>query len=133
MAIAASAVAVVVALGLTSGCGGPQGTERVAVSGKVQFDGKPLSTGRITFIPQGKGAAVSGQITDGAFTIAKEQGPAPGKCRVEIMSSQETGKKGPTGPEVKQIIPARYNANSKLEAVLDAKDAKPCEFNLVSK
>jgi len=125
------------ALGLADlvGCDGAPAPERVGVSGKVRFNGQPLATGRITFIPQGQGTAASGEIANGDFHIPVNQGPSPGKCRVEILSFQETGKKvqGPSGVEMKQVIPSRYNTSTNLECVLNAKQANSCEFTLVSK
>jgi hypothetical protein len=89
----------------------------------------------VTFVPQGKGAAASGQIANGEFHIPKDQGPSPGKCRVEILSYQETGRKvqGPSDPALKQVIPLRYNTTSSLECVLDAKVPSSHEFTLTSK
>lgn len=118
-----------------AGCGGPRGPERVEVSGKVQFDRQPLASGTITFVPQTAGTAASGPIANGQFHLSREQGPSAGKCRVEILSYQETGRKvaGPTALELKQIIPARYNTGSSLECVLEATGANSCEFALESK
>ncbi|MEN6495592.1 MAG: hypothetical protein ABFD16_15030 [Thermoguttaceae bacterium] len=133
--------AMTIALAALSGCGGPIGPQRVEVSGKVQLDHQPLASGTITFVPQTAGTAASGPIADGQFHIPKEQGPSAGKCRVEILSYQETGRKvaGPTADgsgmaaELKQIVPARYNTGSSLECVLEATGANSCEFALESK
>jgi hypothetical protein len=132
-----SLLTITLALGLASllGCGAASAPERVAVSGKVQFDGQPLATGTITFIPEGRGTAASGQITSGEFRIPENQGPSPGKCRVEILSFRETGRKalGPSGADLKQVIPTKYNTSTGLECVLVAKRSNSCEFELASK
>lgn len=128
-------VALAVGLSGLSGCSADRGPQRVEVSGKVQFDGQPLSTGTITFIPEGQGTAASGQIANGEFHLPKDQGPSPGKCRVEILSFQDTGRKveGPSGAELKQVIPTKYNTSSSLECVLIAEQLNSCEFKLASK
>lgn len=123
------------------GCGGAGGPERVEVAGKVELDGQPLDAGTITFIPQGTGTAATGPIAEGQYALPLTQGPSPGKCRVEILSYRETGRKveGPTSDgsgraaEMKQIIPPRYNTHSELECVLRTEGKNTCDFTLASK
>ncbi len=133
-------VTAIVLLGL-SGCGRTCRPERVEVEGRVQLDGQPLDAGTITFIPQGAGTAASGPIAEGQYHLPMAQGPSPGKCRVEILSYRETGRKveGPTSngmgmvAEMRQIIPPRYNTHSELESVLGAEGKNSCDFTLTSK
>ena len=69
-----------------SGCGDNDG--RVAVTGEVNFDGKPLEEGNITF-GGSQGAAGAGKIVNGKFTLSEsgsEQGVQPGTYDVLISS-----------------------------------------------
>jgi hypothetical protein len=72
----------------SSGCGGP----RIAtVSGKVTYDGKPLSQGTIMFYPE-VGRAAVGQIgSDGSYTLTTFQpgdGALVGPHRVVIHATR---------------------------------------------
>ena len=59
---------------------------RVAVRGKVTFDGVPVKRGMITFRPASgsKGPAAGSAIIDGKFVISAEKGPTVGPHEVEI-------------------------------------------------
>lgn len=63
------------------------------------------------------GRAASAAIENGSYAIALESGPTAGKYRVEILGYETTrqSEDPDLGPEVKQILPARYNAASSLE------------------
>src|SRR4051794_22210111 len=67
------------------GCGGAAGDNlpRQAVSGTVTLDGAPVSHGFIQFRPttEGPTTEVGGEIKDGKYEIAREQGPVPGGYR----------------------------------------------------
>ncbi len=111
---------------LLSGCGGSD-VGRVGVSGTVTLDGQPLESGAILFLPKGAGPSAGTQIENGRFSIARGDGPSPGDYRVEIRSFRGTGRMVPDddlpGQMVEfreQIIPARYNDASDLEATLSA-------------
>lgn len=127
-------------LGL-NGCGGTaSGPDRHPVSGTVQHNGSPLETGTIFFIPkQGGGGGSSFPIETGKFQSTTENGLAVGTYRVEITSSQKTGKSipgaGPNGmvEEVIQVIPAKYNAATTLDATVGEGDANQFEFTLTGK
>lgn len=106
---------------------------RAAARGNVTLDGVPLDEGTITFFPSGatKGPAAGGPITDGNYEIAAEEGPVVGTNRIEIRSVQKTGRvvKAPmavetSGPpidmveELKEVVPPRYNRDSKIEFLI---------------
>lgn len=126
---------------LAMGCGGSSGPPRVAVSGTITFDGQPLSQGTITFVPAGEGTAASGEIENGQFSIPDDKGPSPGKCRVEVVSFQETGKKVPgisddasgMAAETKQIIPEQFNTKSTLEKDVSESGDNVFELSLTSR
>lgn len=72
------------------GCGDGRPT-RLAVSGQVLIDGKPLSYGHVRFVP--KGARPSGGRLDeqGRFTLScygENDGIVPGVHRVEVNAGE---------------------------------------------
>lgn len=75
------------------GCGGPAGPERTAVHGNVTLGGAPLKAGRIVFTPQKptEGPAVSAAIADGAYALSEEDGPVPGRHRVQVQADVDLG------------------------------------------
>jgi hypothetical protein len=98
------------------------------VSGKVSYQGKPVQDGQIVFFPiEGtSGPSTGAPIKEGRYDIDKKKGPyAGGKYRVEIAGfgpsktySPNVGGGGFTATVPSQIIPAVYNKQSKLEAVI---------------
>jgi hypothetical protein len=103
------------------GCGG---SKRAAVSGQVLLDGQPVDGGKISFLPIGGDAALSGwsEIKGGHYAIPAQRGPGVGPNRVDISWLRKTGKKFPgllpdtTEEEAVQAIPARYRTPSELKA-----------------
>ncbi len=101
---------------------------KAQVQGTVSYRGKPLESGKIRFIPDGKvvngqvaGKAVFADIKDGKYNLTTEQGATVGKNRVEIKSYRGTGRmvvtsagEGKKEEEVAQFIPEDYNTNSTL-------------------
>jgi len=118
------------AIGLT-GCGGGDGLPRRAISGTVTLDGRPLDRGRIEFRPIGPGTPAGASIEQGSFRVPLDQGPVPGRYRVNISSADEPGPSGvakaeeesgpgPGPPGATERLPARYNASSTLIAEVKA-------------
>jgi hypothetical protein len=132
------------ATGISGGCG-PSGPPRVEISGKVTWDGKPLETGTISFIPdEGQTGPMAGaQIVQGGYQIRADQGPTLGGHRVEIQAWQTSGQTevagvggATTGPSaggvvetVKMYIPERYNKKSTLRVTIKPK-ANQLDFDL---
>ncbi len=75
-----------------AGCS-PAGPPSAAVSGTVRLDGKPLVEGAIRFVPVDgtPGQKMSIPILDGTFAIAAANGPAVGRHRIEIESTDTAG------------------------------------------
>ena len=137
------------ALRLSVGCSGPSDDlPREAVSGAVTLDNEPLASGVITFIPAGgsSGGGPSpgggGEISNGSFSIARENGLVPGNYSVSIYASakQEAKAKpeqiGGTKKErqlAKELIPAKYNAKTELKAEIKKGGASDLKFALESK
>jgi hypothetical protein len=113
---------------------------RVAVSGKVTFDGNPLSAGKIQFQPIGSESVpmAVGDIEDGKYSIDRSGGPSPGKYRVFISSraapklreGQHPGGIPKLEPEK---IPKEYNTKSKLEVDIAPEGPLTLDFPLSKK
>jgi hypothetical protein len=128
--------AAVIAAGF-SGCGS-EDTGLLPVSGQVIYDGKPLTTGTVSFHPVGTtGHVPTGSIDkDGRYTLSTnyQPGAPPGKYKVVINATEPVkvvpGKANPGLP--KSIIPRRYNQASaspfevevKVDAAQDAYDLR---------
>lgn len=107
---------------LVGGCGSGSGPERASVEGTVTFNGEPIETGSIQFVPvEGVvGKAVSAPITNGEFSLSSSEGPAVGMNKVVIDATRKTGKQkknimGEMEDEIEHFIPARYNAQTELQ------------------
>ncbi|MFM1904880.1 MAG: hypothetical protein RLZZ440_2780 [Planctomycetota bacterium] len=113
-----TAVATGLVLLVAAGCGG-SGPRLARVEGVVTLDGKPLSTGRVTFWPAA-GRSGSGWIeADGSFrlgTFGDADGAVVGPHKVAVTPASQT----PTGPPdfdrdgpvkgwPRSPIPARYS------------------------
>lgn len=91
-----------------AGCGG-DGVDRHPVSGTVTYDGKPVPTGSITFIPDasvGKIAPTTyAKIENGVFKTDPAKSPTKGKYKVQVNAYDLANKKG-AGEDVE--IPALF-------------------------
>ena len=124
-----------------SGCGSSATVDRYAVNGAVTLDGEPLSTGAITFFPDTEGAVASGgTIQNGEFVIAKEQGLPAGTYKVSITSTVSTAPASAdpnelmeNPPEVKSLVPTRYNSETTLTAEVYDTAENFLSFDLNSK
>jgi hypothetical protein len=94
------------------GCGGdPDAVKAVPAAGTITFNGKPIESGTIGFIP-GVGRPASGKIKDGHFTMttySENDGAIPGKHRVVVRSTKQIPS--PTGgdPTITYLVPARFS------------------------
>jgi len=127
------------------GCSGEVGDDkpREPVSGKVTLDGQPLPEGVILFAPAGSdsaGASATGKITNGEFSIPRVEGPVPGSYKVSISHTDqpegrvkiELKKKGKTTAKTKELIPARYNSQTKLTVEIPKGGKSELDFSLES-
>jgi hypothetical protein len=102
-----------------SGCGqSDDNFERVVVSGAVTFDGQPIHSGRIRFIPTGdNNSPVAGAVIDaGRYSVTNKGGVPIGAYRVEITAERLVKGANPEAdiPALEQYIPVRYNRSSGL-------------------
>lgn len=112
----------VVLCGAQAGCSAD--TKRGTVSGTVTLDGQPLKSGTIRFVPaDGQTATADGAITDGKYSATVP----PGEKRVSVSAPKVIGKKRvydtPDSPQVdivEELLPARYNLQSKLTFTVTA-------------
>jgi hypothetical protein len=125
------------ALLVWTGCGGPiDDLPRESVWGKVSFDGKPLATGAIQFLPDsGPGETQAGaMIRSGSYDIPRQEGPVPGTYRVVITSAVGAaalaGLPGRELPPPKELIPAKYNTKSDLTAEVKKGGESHFDFDL---
>ena len=113
---------------LAAGCGSSD--PRLAISGTVQFKGKPLDQGRIEFHPpDNKGTMSGAEVVNGKYAFPRTTGLAPNTYEVRIFSYDEKGQKleavpGEPGIGFKERIPRKYNLDSKLKA-----EVKPGQTN----
>ncbi len=123
------------------GCGDRDGLPRRAVAGSVTLDGQPLDGGRIEFQPVGlEGTATGAAIERGLYRIGRDQGPTPGRYRVNISAPVPTGPSsepedanpGRGQPGATERIPARYNAASTLTVEVKGDAGDPFDFTLDS-
>lgn len=120
-----------------AGCGSADtGPDRAIVTGKVTFEGKPVSQGQIWFLPAaGREAPQAGAtITDGSYRVENKGGVPIGSCQVKITAERpEANVKivadgGPEEIPTRQYLPARYNEKTELTADIKA-SSDPLEIN----
>ena len=108
-----------VGLGLLLGCGRGSGLDRVTVSGKVSYRGKPVPDGMIAFVPikDTRGPTSSAIIKDGDYQVVAAGGVPLGTHRVEIQAFRPLAKR-PERPQGllrhegrEQYLPEKYNRN----------------------
>jgi hypothetical protein len=118
---------VILMLPLLVGC--TKTTDKVEVAGNVSWDGSPLPSGSIRFLPFDRTIApAGGKIVDGAYKFFCK----PTKMRVEIEATRLTGKIDPIekAPIGEQFIPARYNQDSELSADVTRDGTNRFDFSL---
>lgn len=115
-------------------------SKRMSIQGTVTLDGQPLAKGSIVFspLPGTAGPVAGANIADGKFAMLHSGGPFTGKFRIEITASVPTGRKklNPRSntmiDEYVQILPARYNRDSQLQAEVTAEGSNRLDFALTS-
>ena len=121
---------------LLAGCGG---SDRLAVQGKVSFDGEPVEYGQVRFTPLSgtKGPTGGAKIKNGVYEVASAKGLFKGNYRVELQAwkrignfsiDQVTGEKT-EGGDLRPFLPAKYNEDSELTVEV-ASGKQTHDFNL---
>lgn len=115
---AAAVGALTAALLTLVGCG--DGSKSGEVSGTVQFDGTPVETGSISFVPaDGKSPTAGGLIENGKYTVSKVP---VGVSKVSISGSKVIGQKevypgqpnSPVRPVTVDLLPKKFNETTEL-------------------
>ncbi|MDD3585668.1 MAG: hypothetical protein PHQ75_00680 [Thermoguttaceae bacterium] len=123
------------------GCGPKVEQNRQKIEGSVSVNGVPLAQGDIEFMPLAGfvDKTFSGApIKDGRYLIVPKKGLAPGEYLVRITGQEETGKMedqngmGPT-PQMRDIVPPKYNRDSTLKVTVEGKKANQFDFDLKTK
>ncbi|UUO04701.1 hypothetical protein M4951_15040 [Blastopirellula sp. J2-11] len=102
-----------VAVFASSGCG-PSGPDMGHVFGTVTYEGKPLPTGTVSFVPETEGQPMAfAQIqADGTYEAATKsfgKGVPVGNHRVMITAMKDGGSG--EGGSLIQLIPTRYGGD----------------------
>mgnify|MGYP001219782246 CR=1 FL=1 len=83
------AVLMCVLVGMTVGCGAQSEVSRRQVSGFVTFDGSPLASGQIRFVPVPSGPAAVAPISQGTYEVTNKGGVPLGEAKEEIIASSD--------------------------------------------
>jgi hypothetical protein len=107
---------------------GCNGKDSYPITGKVSFDGQPVSNGQILFIPADKSLSpAAGRIEDGEYRLQA----STGSKRVEIRAARIVrAAKETIGPQYQDYIPAKFNTASTLTAEVKADDENRFDFHL---
>ncbi|MEX0643487.1 MAG: hypothetical protein WD468_12340 [Pirellulales bacterium] len=126
------AVALLLLTSLFVGCG-KQGHERAVIYGTVLFNGQPMPTGTIRFVPSGdtKTPPGAGQIINGQYRVETRGGVPVGTHKIEIEAFRPLSPASAAAAEMarmkaahphlefpptrEQYIPARYNDKTELK------------------
>ena len=106
---------------------------RLAASGTVTLDGKPLESGAITFkpAPGSEGHSAGESLENGQFQLAGTWGFKPGKYFVTIQSFADRPHGcGPAHRSRAGLV--KYKEANKLEATLAAGATNHFDFRLTS-
>jgi len=104
---------------LSAGC---SFDDKLAVTGKVTFDGAPVESGEIIFSdPTGEKQSNATTITGGEYSLPVSSGSK----LVRISAFRETGKIDRSNPGVEtaakeMYIPEKYNSKSTLNVMVDS-------------
>jgi hypothetical protein len=110
-----------------SGCSSANAESPEFVSGTVTYRGQPITDGTIQFAGSGDKTTILRivQVKNGRYELSASDGLPPGSYRVEIFNH-------PPGPiaEPRSPLPAKYNTQSKLTAVIAAGQSNVVNFAL---
>ncbi|MBL4884358.1 MAG: carboxypeptidase regulatory-like domain-containing protein [Planctomycetaceae bacterium] len=122
------------ALFVCVGCGGgaDDGPELGLVTGTVKMDGVPMANVTVTFTSEKGQASFAPTDGEGKYELIyrdNKKGAEIGSHTVTI----ETPLEAPPGPGYKDPIPAKYNAETTLTAMVKEGENSPFDFDLESK
>ena len=103
--------------------------ETFAVTGKVTFNGEPVSNGEIQLLPADQnGPPAAAVINGGEYRLLAR----PGAKRVSIRAARQAGAapKGALGASFEDYIPAEFNSQSTLTADVAPRNDNQLDFHL---
>jgi hypothetical protein len=109
---------------------------RQAVSGQITLEAQPLKQGIIMFTPlDGQGTPSGAPITDGNYSVPRQNGLKPGKYLVKITAGdgktpnteEEIAGPGSTNIVSVDLVPEDWNTKSKQE--IEVKSSGPNKFD----
>jgi hypothetical protein len=110
---------------------------RLAVSGAVTIDDKPLETGSIRFQPVdiNKATGSGAIVRNGKYSVPADHGLTPGKYLVTVQASEKTGRmipnpQDPKKGQVEEFREIHYEEAGKLEIAIDPKASTRFDFPL---
>jgi len=113
---------------------------RQAVSGTVRLDGAPVKSGSVNFTPtEGQATAGGAVISDGKYSIPRDNGLLAGKYRVAVsvpdLASERAAPAmpGEAPPPVKELVPPDWNTASKQIVEVKKGGANSFPFEISSK
>ncbi|HWL06957.1 MAG TPA: hypothetical protein VNQ76_00945 [Planctomicrobium sp.] len=126
-----SAVFLVAGLGLLAGCGkAPDGPKRYELAGTVHYDGKPLESGRITFVPDSsagnEGPAGYGLVSHGTFDTRMLGGKGAVSGPIQVLI---TGYP-PQPPEGQEVRPPLFEDHVIKFEISPDQDHKNLHFDI---
>ena len=130
----------IVALSLVAsgllGCSGAV-VEKAEVEGTVTYNGNPVETGMIRFLPKDGtvGPMAAGAISFGKYKVTAIGGVPIGNHKVEIEAWVERPDLRPADVPMAPMpreayIPAKYNTSTELEATVVSGSTAPIDFDL---
>ena len=138
MSVVKTAFAVVLML---SGCNSANRAQTYEVSGNIQFDGQPLKSGMVVFMPD-KGQAAKGTIgPNGSFklgTYGVDDGAVAGQYKVMVIAADREAMQGGAAAlerPLPTLIPAHYGSTATSGLTFEVKPTEPnvAHFALFSK
>ncbi|WP_435007166.1 hypothetical protein P12x_004532 [Tundrisphaera lichenicola] len=118
------------------GCSDDGLDKRYPVSGMVTYQGKPLESGSVTFLPEeGGGRGATGEITNGAYSLTTQNpgdGAFPGKYAVTV-TSQEVDFSAADADSKKKSEKAKVEVSAIPDQASVAKAYKTAKSNIPQK
>lgn len=111
-----------------AGCGGESGPELFAVTGTVTLNGKPLPNAELTFQPEDGAPSSAKTDADGQYELMYSRGQS-GALGGSHTVSITTAIDDEDGNRTQELLPAKYNSNTKLSATV-GDDSEPIDFQL---
>jgi len=101
---------------LAAGC-----SSKGTISGKVTYQGKPLTAGTVTFVPEQGGGAFMGYIREGQYKV-EDVPPGSAKIAVStpVASNRFIGKMQPPPEVLKSAVRDMPSADAAKQAVPEA-------------